>query len=251
MDRAFEQVLDINGFGGILPEWIPEQLMYPEGSGIEAPEGWTHDTTLIADHSGKDKMFAGYAGLGKGDILYYTAPSGGHTRMVAGVNIVKNADGSTNYPRSTVTVIEQTNAWYTEEKNTTWFVDKKYTFSQLFNSGFIPVTLKAYHDESFVSPDAYIALSGENSAEKLKKNVISGTVFSNFSFSYVRVTITDSEGKIMDEWAEYRNVNKKSIGLRSVFFDIKSYPAGTYTFNLRAGIARGGCDIETIQFTID
>lgn len=251
MDRAFEQIVDINGFGGILPEWIPDDLMYPIGSGIEAPEGWTNDTRLIAEHSGKDKMYAGYAALDKGDILYYTAPSGGHTRMVSGINLVKSAVGKILYDKSTISVIEQTNAWYTTEKNTTWFVDKKYTFNELFTKGFIPVTLKVYHDESFVIPDGYIAFEGKNTPETLKKNSLVGTVSSNFSFSYVRVTIKDSNGKIVLQDAEYQNINKKIIPMRSLYLDVKTLPKGTYTFNLRAGIAKGGCDIQTFDFTID
>ena len=119
MDRAFEQVVDIPGFGGILPEWCPEHLMYPEGSEIAAPEGWTNDTLLITEHCGKDKLFKGYAALDKGDILYRTSPAWGHTRMVSGVNISKSIAGKVMYEKSTVQVIEQTNAWYTAEKNST------------------------------------------------------------------------------------------------------------------------------------
>ncbi|MBQ6701674.1 MAG: hypothetical protein IJN17_01810 [Clostridia bacterium] len=251
MDRAFEQIVDINGYGGILPEWNSEQLMYPVGSGIEAPEGWTHDTRLIAEHSGKDKMFAGYAALDKGDILYYTAPSGGHTRMVSGVNIVKNVTGLVNYDKSTVSVIEQTNAWYTEEKNTTWFVDKKYTFRTLYEKAFIPVTLKVYHDEDFVIPDAYIALEGEITPEMIKKNYIPGTISSNFTFSHIRATVRDQSGNIVLQDAVYQNFNKKSYVLRQLYLDVKSLPAGNYTFTLHAGIARGGCDVCSFEFTVE
>ena len=251
MDRAFEQIIDINGFGGILPEWVPEHLMYPEGSGISAPEGWTNDTKLIAQHSGKDKMYEGYKGLGMGDILYYTAPSGGHTRLVKEVKLSYNAIGTVNYDRSTVTVIEQTNAWYTSKQDTTWFVDKEYPFSLLYQGGFLPVTLKVYHDEDFVIPDAYIAYKGTTAAETLMKNAIMGNVYSNFSFSYVRATVTDSNGNIVAQDAEYQNLNKKTVSLRSLYIDFKSLPAGQYTFNLRAGIARGGCDVLTIPFTVE
>jgi hypothetical protein len=123
-------------------------------------------------------------------------------------------------------------------------------FGELLKGGFLPVTLKVYHDEDFVIPDGYIAYKGTTTAETLMKNAIMGNVYSNFSFSYVRATVTDANGKIVAEDAEYKNINKKTINLRNLYIDFKSLPAGEYTFNIRAGIAKGGCDVLTLPFTV-
>ncbi len=254
MDMAFQQILDFPYTGTLKPSAAREGLLkFPDG--IERPDGrskpeaddWISED-LFAKNSEKAIM-NGYASLGAGDILYKNIIGSGHTRLVVSVN-TKYKDGEVNPRTSTITVIEQTNAWFTQKQDTTWFVDKKYTFADLYNTLFMPVTFEIYHEDNPVIDDAYIMFNGMNTPESIL-NTIDGTVYSTFPLTYVRVTITDASGKIVGEHMRYSLDKSYKINLRTGYSDlgIDKLPAGTYTYNLRAGIARGGVDIENFQFT--
>jgi len=257
MDRAFEQVVDFPAFGYLKPASTSkrnELLMFPEGSGITAPPG-VGDSWYSSDllkHNGVDKMFEGYALLGKGDILYYHIDGSGHTRMVSGDPVVvRKANGKIDHKNSYLTVIEQTNAWFDKNQNSTWFVDKKYTFSELCSGLFMPVTLKIYHQDPPNIKDAYISFNGKNTPESILTS-LNGTVKSNFTFVYLSLKITNSNGEIVKSLDMHQNINATSFNISPLYSSlaIRTLPAGEYTYSLSAGIARGSCEIENFKFTI-
>ena len=87
--------------------------------------------------------------LDAGDMLYKAVDGAGHTRMVAAKpKVTRKDDGTIDRIRSFVTVIEQTNAWYTSKKDTSWFLDKKYSFAELYDTAFMPITLKFFNEEN-------------------------------------------------------------------------------------------------------
>jgi hypothetical protein len=114
----------------------------------------------------------------------------------------------------------------------------------------MPTTLCIYHEENPVITDAHLTMTGKNTPENIMKT-LKGTLESNYPMTYARVTITDKDGKIVAESMKYNLTKEYKINLRSMHsaLNLDELPAGTYTFNLRGGIARGGVDIETFQFT--
>ena len=258
MVMAFQQVIDLT-YSGALKPLVSRTglLMFPEGLEIPPardnstnPDNWISETMFA--HNGQDAVFEGYATLDKGDILYKNIDGSGHTRLVSKVEIFKSPTGKLMPNRSYVYCLEQTNAWFDKNtKNTTWWIDKKYSFDTLWDTFFMPVTLCIYHEENPVIDDAYIVMEGKNSADTITKT-LKGTVESNFPLSYVRLTIKDSTGKIVSEKLHYALPKSYKVNLRNFHYDLglDKLPAGTYTYTLRAGIARGGVDIETFNFTI-
>ena len=255
MVMAYQQILNFTYSGGLKPIRVRTPfLRFPDGIEIPPsrssnPDDWISET--VFKHNGQEAIYNGYAQLGKGDILYKNIDGSGHTRMVHKTEPFYSAAGKLMAARSFVYCLEQTNAWWDSNKNTTWWIDKKYTYSTLYDTFFMPVTLNIYHEENPVIDDAYIMMKGKNTPESILKS-LTGTVESTFPLTYVRVTIEDKDGKIVGEAFEYAFTKEYTVHLRNIYYKlgIDKLEAGTYTYKLRAGIARGGCDIESFDFTI-
>lgn len=199
----------------------------------------------------KENVFKAYSMLGKGDILLKAIDGSGHTRLVDHVDLAKTMAGGINYTRSTVTTVEHTNEWEKDRAgvNSTWWVNHKYTFTNLYEKLFMPVTLCIYHNGE-KPEDAWIGFDGKNTPETILDGM-NGNVRSNFPICYVRATVKDKDGKTVSEMKSYKLEKTYSVNVRKYQYDlIKGLPSGTYTYALHAGIARGGCDVESFEFTV-
>ena len=222
-------------------------------NGLNIPEG-LGDSWYTADVWKANEqldVYEAYATLESGDILYKSIKGTGHTRMVRSVEVSRTNAGKIVPSKCYVYVIESTNEWFNDEKTTLWYIDKKYTFSELYKSEFMPVTLDIYHTENPTYDDAYIAFNSLLTEDLIKKSVLKGVVSSNFPLNYVMVTITNTKGETVDRLINAGLTDSYKVDLRKLYLDTKNYEKGTYTLTLRAGIARGGVDLQTIQFTID
>ena len=68
----------------------------------------------------------------------------------------------------------------------------------------------------------------------------------------VKAGIVDENGKIVKEVLKYDLIKSYKVTLRDMTFTLGAdkLPAGTYTFKLKAAIARGAWEIENFQFTV-
>ncbi len=255
MGLAYQQLIDFPYAGSLKPVGtrrgvikLIDGLKQPEG---DTTKSWYSEDVITLN--GKEKIFEAYANMGRGDILGKFIKTSGHSRMVSKVEVQKSASGKILPSRSLVYTIEQTNAFdkINKNKNTTWWVDHSYTFQELLDTQFIPLTLEIFHNGNELE-DAYIAFDTEITPESILKS-INGTVSSNFPLSYVRATVTDSEGKVVGEIYRRKFDGTYKVNLRQHFalLNIKNLESGTYKFSLKAGIARGGFEIANFNFTID
>ncbi|MBQ4116833.1 MAG: hypothetical protein IJD37_05605 [Clostridia bacterium] len=256
MGLAYQQILDFPYSGGLKENAsrkglikIAAPLEIPPSRTPNNPDDWISET--VTAHNGAEKLYEAYASLGKGDILYKQIDGSGHTRMVTKVEVNKSVAGKILPSRSFVYCIEQTNAWADSKQESTWFIDRKYSFDTLNSTNFTPYTLCIYHEENPKIYDAYIMMTGKNTENTIKK-MLAGTIESTFPLNYVRATITDANGNIVSEAMKYDFSKNYKVTLRDMTYQLgaEKLPAGTYTFNLQAAIARGSWDIETIQFTV-
>lgn len=259
MLNAFQQLIDLPR-GTFKPASTREGLLeFPKDENgneiLIKPDYKTYkDSWITADLfkvNTKDSVFKAYSMLGKGDILLKAIDGSGHTRLVDHVDLSKTLSGDINYTRSTVTTVEHTNQWEKERKgvNSTWWVNHKYTFTNLYEKLFMPVTLCIYHNGE-KPEDAWIGFDGENTPESIHE-ALNGNVRSNFPITYVRATVKDKDGKIVSEAKSYKLEKTYSVNVRKYQYElINGLSAGTYTYTLHAGIARGGCDVESFDFTV-
>jgi len=255
MAVAFQQLISNGGVGGTKPQkWYPGIFKFPND--IKIPYeyyGDRYDSYDIWDHNPKVKIYEAYAMMKPGDVIYFCKKTGsGHVRMVSQESIVVYDEyGMIDGEKSEVIVIEQTNAWdKTVDIHTTWFVNRHYTFNMLYEKHFMPITLEIYSNGE-KSKDAYVILDGKNTAETIASGV-AGKITATFPINYAYATIRDKDGNIVRKSLKYNFTNKYDLDLSDMNedLDIATLDKGTYTYNYRIAIARGGVDLETFEFTV-
>ena len=134
----------------LLPQLVavPNVATGQETSGVLKVGDYHSDFTLNANNyteqfmevNGQQGMFRAYAALRKGDGYVYINPEGGHTGMaVEDAVVVLDQSGRINGDYSFVRTTEQ--GFTTDgDAQSTWRVNHKVTFADLFNEWAIPVT---------------------------------------------------------------------------------------------------------------
>ncbi len=113
---------------------FPESATMVKVGSYKYKAGQSHST--VCKKNGISKISKAYAKLKKADAIV----TDGHTRMVKSVKVKKKKNGKINYDKSYVKVIEQTGTLNIFTRST-WAVNKKYSFRELYNSSYIPVTI--------------------------------------------------------------------------------------------------------------
>ena len=164
-------------------------------------------TTAVIALNGAEKMFAAYAQLQKGDALVRRTTGSGHAAMVVDVEVVYQEDGTIDFMRSYVTILEQTS---TRAKNSTasynhevtgepvyeiCTVDGEWSFSYLLKKAYLPITCKELIDPSPL-PEKTIT---DSQTEFNKDTLLTGTLSSKWFIDAVTVTVTDSSGAAVQE----------------------------------------------------
>jgi hypothetical protein len=138
-------------------------------------------------------MLACYAKVKPGDCLV----SGGHAMMVRSANIEKNKDGSINYARSSITIMDQGEGWgidgflgenpWRRQGN----VEETHPLSYYEKAGYLPFTCREYLDpedpEDQKHIDFYNAYIKNNTASLAKR-------YSEFDFSSTELREMSGEG---------------------------------------------------------
>ena len=211
-------------------------------------------TNTVRDtaENGAEVMFAAYACLQPADLVVYRTTYG-HTRMVVGVDVVREADGSINGEKSTVTVVEQTggqrtqfNAELNKQVQSFFLVDQPYTFNELFADGYLPMTCREFTDPAPLEEPAV----ADNVTEPTLEMLFYGTLSGSRGLDAVTITITDAAGAVVQQCTarpartNTLNFNMNQFGrdgeerlLGSV--DPTLLPAGTYHCAVTARIING------------
>lgn len=251
MTLAYQQIIDlpisvlkpISSRLGKLK--LAGDLKIPEGLG----DSWYSND--VFQTNGQEAVYEAYTTLDSGDILYKSIQGTGHTRMVRKVEVYKSAAGKIMPARSYVYCVESTNAWEDKTYTSLWFIDRKYSFSELYDGAFMPVTLEIFHEDNPTYKDAYLAYNGKPTAENVKKGMLPGKVSSNFPLNYVMVTIEDGNGNIAYRDTKAGMTTNYSFDMRKIYLKTSDLAPGSYKLTVRAGIARGGADIATVDFTVE
>lgn len=178
-------------------------------------------TKDITSKSGASTMYAAYAQLQPGDAVFArVSGTVNHARLVSDVKVVKNSNGSVNATSSYVKCIEQCGL-SSSRGNTTWNVDKKYTFSNLYSTYYIPITCQALKDDNATGAST-LKLAANNYPTTInegKEFSIYGVITSNYNIKKVTVSICGADGKVVSSKAA--TPNAKSYDLKKLASSIK------------------------------
>lgn len=210
-------------------------------------------TDVIVKNTPEQDHYEALALLQKGDTIIWRTDAG-HTRMVLEVEVTRNSTGKINGARSTVKTIEQTNTMdstRTDGVKTNWYVEHVYTFTQLREKNYIPITCKALSEER-VEPE--IKVVGANSSKTIAtaKSLI-GDIQSNYPILSATIAIKDAQGNEL--YSEYikSHVSKISgkLSLKSFKFnfDMASLSAGDYEYTITVETVCGTGEVYKVDFT--
>ena len=223
----------------------------------KVPKG-VNRTADIRDANGEDVIYNAYMQLKKGDIIITKddKKSMSHFRvLVEDPTIYTNGIGKVIPSRCSVKTIEQTNAidsQRTDGVKTTWFVDHIYSFSKLYETNYLPLTLESYSKSRSEMEIPYIALDKDLDPAVLAKKTFSSTVKSNFPLRYVQIDVLDGEGKLVKNEFKMDMEDTRAVPLRNSFSTLfDGLTSGNkYTLVVSAGIAIDSCELTRVEFTL-
>ena len=198
-------------------------------------------TGVVSKHylraNGNDRMYESYAQLRMGDcIATSNGEGGGHARMVVETPVVvRDENGKIDGQYSYVITTEQGAPYQSDPYWTSWRINYKYTFAQIFGGGYLPITC-----EELVSGEMEpVEVKLEGDAEG-KSGMFTGTVTANYNLESGILVITDSQGNEVLNHTVFAAVNR--------FADCNSYDNGIRGFNEKFDMARFTAVLKDVQF---
>lgn len=205
-------------------------------------------TTDVVKANGNQVMYRSYAKLQPADGLVYWTTAGHVIMCVSAPHVEYMADGQLiDGNKSYITIIDQSTKWvqrtttggkvYTVKES----VDAKVTFSQLYNSKYVPFTFGEFLGTDSVEATSY---SFSHRADTItKKELFSSRITANYGITDAYVILTDASGNQVYKLA-VRNVNSFNTTLRLVQSGSNTdawgtWPSGTYTVRVDAQLCTG------------
>jgi len=212
------------------------------------------NTKEVIEANTAQSIYEAYAKLKVADVVTKRQDTG-HSRMVySEPTVVRNTDGTINPSKSSVAVIEQCSSFNKDVTayNTTWKVNKIYTFEKLYKDYYIPSRLAEFDSKL---DDAVVSVDKLTTKDTLTGAGLSGVVTSNFCILYTRVEITDKDGKVVsysEQAKDYANSTTSftmDLSDKALSTSVSDLPAGTYHFKASAFIGYGECILGEFDFT--
>ena len=175
---------------GCLPVGDYEWDFYLEGSGTYKTE-YTNKMTIA---TGEQRMYEAYGQMRRGDAIMYQIEAGGHARLCSSDAVVVRDDEGNISPEYSYVLMHEQGAGFTDEETafkTTWRIDYKYTFANLYYDGAIPVTCEELQTGEMEPVECTLTGGASGYA-----GMFSGTVEANYQINSMTLEILDSQGNV-------------------------------------------------------
>ena len=251
---AYNQISNVPTFATTV-QMVPSQNRgtLPVGDYVFSTDDVTTDTIIAKNPA--EKIYECYALLQKGDNVLSCWGSTGHTRMVKEVHVVRTADGKLDTKSSYIITIEQTSSFDSTRKDvkTNWYVDHKYSFRDLYNTKYIPLTIAALSVEG---QDSTFTIKSANTASNITEGKLKGIIRSSFcDIISVTVDFVDSSDKVVatktmqnlvPDRTVFQFLNNDAIAPEGV----TTLPAGDYRYYVTVNTHYGSAKIFELKFTV-
>jgi len=200
-------------------------------------------TKEIVAKSGQNRIMQSYAAVQPGDALITYTPEHWHTRMACGEPVVVyNANGSINPSKSYIPFHEQVGV--VDSNNSTWRLDKHISFTDLYKSFYIPVTMAELQDNKH--DDQTFEITSFN-ADWVTMQAI-GRIKSNYRIHVANLTFESVDGTVLSSVSAYPN---SKIFMINAFENTKfaaSLPSGDYVMKLSVTTGNGEFELINLPF---
>ncbi len=167
---------------------------------------------IIAD-SDPDVIYESYAAALPGDALLYRYGTTGASVMVMERPVVVRNDGKIDPDASTISILSVKSVlWYDEEGVGHTSYEESYTFTELIEKYYVPISTPELVSERTEDPE--FSLSDELTEEQILENEgLYGTLHSNYRIFSVTAVLSSS-GETVSETVRYpvNTVNNKMVG---------------------------------------
>ena len=224
---------------------------------------FSSSTVPVCEQNGQQRMFAAYAQLQKADAMVHIEDAdGGHAVMITEVHVEYDGDeidGKNSYVKildqGPVAEIEQLSKYDPELDERVYLcemVDKKRSFNEIYQTGYLPVTCKELIDPS---PREEVRIE-DPATELTAENMFKQRITATYRISSVTVNITDAKGNLVQtatcfgQQREMYSLNlqhftsgfEEELMLGKV--DIDQLPKGSYNCTFTCRVSTG----DSIQF---
>ncbi len=233
---------------GLTEEMVPSNGFIPVGPyKIDAnTKPGELNTATVVQGNGKETMFRSYAQMKLADLVVYYH-SAGHVMMIsADPVVVTKDDGTIDGDKSYVLIVDQTGTWETlklSDGTTSQMeanIDKKFTFSDLFNKAYIPYTFAEFLGKDPIEEtQCTVSFEGESVSSK---TLCEGVVNANYYISDVYIEFIDSNGTVEETKvcrATYSGVKKIEIGKAVFQSAISKFTAGNHRVRISCQLGNG------------
>ncbi len=215
--------------------------------------------------NGEQTLFASYAKLLKADAVVERNDGSGHAMLVTSVHAVPSGD-SFHPEKSYITVTHQTRNYYAKDAKYydeklgedvyTWYgIDDKYTFRQLFEYGYLPVTCKELIDPA---PLPQLEISS-SVTELTAENVFTGEIKSNQMIEFLSAEIKNDSGAVVQKaLVAATRKTKTEFPCEALLdetyalgkIDLVALTQGSYTITITANLVNGEkAPVRELSFT--
>lgn len=203
------------------------------------------NSETIMPATGEQQMYSCYALIEEGDVVWSyfrlgDSSFGEHIRMaVTKASVEYNSDGTINPGKSYIRFVEQRSFLSTGTAGvmSTWSYNV-YTFSQLYNDGYIPLTMTAYSKNKVEQPE--FSTDGVNIGGKVDAySLLSGRINCNYNIFEMKATVTDENGKTVTEATLYPYIVTADLSRMKFTTPLTELPSGKYHYELKAVIGYG------------
>lgn len=158
-------------------------------------------TKDLYELNGEEKIAECLAQLRKGDAV--VSNTAGHTRMCAAdVVVMRDMEGKIDTRRSYSVQHGQGDGVFRVDKST-WCIDKTFTFNELLEQHYVPVSTKELQDGS--APECWVKVDNDSTG---KAYMTTGTVESNYRLDSVTIKIYDEADNVVWEQTLFTAINK-------------------------------------------
>lgn len=241
---------------GSTPGMVPSKKMGTLIVGDYKYEDTFTTTDEIIDLNGAQVLFEAYTHLQPGDCILTCWGPTGHARMIIELNVEKSASGKINAGRSHVICIEQTSSFDKQAKdgkNTTWYVEHVYTFNELFEAKYVPLTISALNNTE--KKDNEFTTRSLNTAENITEGKLKGLVRSSYlQILSATVEVLDEQDNVVCT-ETYKNTNSDrqvfQFSNRKAPDAMTSLSAGNYKYVVTANTLYGSAKVAIVEFTVE
>ncbi len=240
------------------------KMMPNANAGMKALGNYLYDekdatTDLIfAKNRDLDVFSEGYALLEKGDAILYCDGKTGHTRMIIENHVEKNAQDKIDIKKSYVVTIEQTSSFdetRTDRVVTTWYVEHKYTYAQLIETRYIPLTFEGFENYDNATGDNTFSVKSANTAKNITSGKLKGIVRSDYvEINSVTCEVFDKSGNVVVSQNLVNNGNDMTaFQFQNADADegFTTLAAGEYVYTITANTGFGNVKVHELKFTVE